>query len=184
MGEQEVGGARLRGGLHRARLRWRGAVRLARHQHDAGGEQQRRRRDYVDERRRGAMGSECGADFAGHPDRWVREMNNNKIVSTIEGYFEDMYLSLKEMANVLKPGGQIGLVISNVRFAGVMIPVDELLGEIGEQVGLKMEGIYVLRYRGNSSQQMLRHKREPSRESLIVWKSAKDETKAKNNYPA
>jgi DNA modification methylase len=98
-----------------------------------------------------------------------REMNNSKVISTIDGYFEDMYLSLKEMANVLKPGGHIGLVVSNVRFAGVMIPVDELLGEIGEQVGLRMEGIYVLRYRGNSSQQMGRHKREPARESLIVW---------------
>jgi DNA modification methylase len=98
-----------------------------------------------------------------------REMNNSKVISTIDGYFEDMYLSLKEMDNVLKPDGHIGLVVSNVRFAGVMIPVDELLGEIGEQVGLKMKGIYVLRYRGNSSQQMLRHKREPARESLIVW---------------
>jgi DNA modification methylase len=99
-----------------------------------------------------------------------REMNNSKVISTIEGYFEDMYLSLKEMNNVLKPGGHIGLVISNVRFAGVMIPVDELLAQIGEQVGLKAKGIYVLRYRGNSSQQMGRHKKEPARESLIVWK--------------
>jgi tRNA G10 N-methylase Trm11 len=99
-----------------------------------------------------------------------RELNNAKIVSTIDGYFEDMYLSLKEMADVLKPGKHIGLVVSNVRFAGVMIPVDQLLGEIGEQVGLKTECIYVLRYRGNSSQQMLRHKREPTRESLVIWK--------------
>lgn len=99
-----------------------------------------------------------------------RELNNAKIVLTIDGYFEDMYLSLKEMSDVLKPGKQIGLVVSNVRFAGVMIPVDELLGEIGEQVGLETESIYVLRYRGNSSQQMLRHRREPARESLIVWK--------------
>jgi DNA modification methylase len=99
-----------------------------------------------------------------------RELNNTKIVSTIDGYFEDMYLSLKEMSDVIKPDKHIGLVVSNVRFAGVMIPVDELLGEIGEQVGLKTEGIYVLRYRGNSSQQMLRHRREPTRESLIVWK--------------
>ena len=99
-----------------------------------------------------------------------REMNNTKIVSTIVGYFEDMYLSLKEMADVLKPGGHIGLVVSNVRFAGIMIPVDELLGEIGEQVGLNLETIYVLRYRGNSSQQMQRYRKEPSRESLIIWK--------------
>lgn len=98
-----------------------------------------------------------------------RELNNSKIISTLDGYFEDMYLSLKEMLTVLKPGGHIGLVVSNVRFAGVMIPVDELLAEIGGQVGLKTKSIYVLRYRGNSSQQMLRHKRQPARESLIVW---------------
>lgn len=98
-----------------------------------------------------------------------RELNNNQVISTLEGYFEDMYLCLKEMASVLKPRKHIGLVVSNVRFAGIMIPVDELLAEIGEQVGLKLKKIFVLRYRGNSSQQMLRHKREPARESLIVW---------------
>lgn len=98
-----------------------------------------------------------------------RELNNNQVISTLEGYFEDMYLCLKEMASVLKSRKHIGLVVSNVRFAGIMIPVDELLAEIGEQVGLKLKKIFVLRYRGNSSQQMLRHKREPARESLIVW---------------
>lgn len=98
-----------------------------------------------------------------------RELNNYQVISTLEGYFEDMYLCLKEMAAVLKPHKHIGLVVSNVRFAGVMIPVDELLAGIGEQVGLKLKKIFVLRYRGNSSQQMLKHKREPARESLIVW---------------
>jgi hypothetical protein len=99
-----------------------------------------------------------------------RELNNTHVLPTIDGYFEDMYLSLKEMSSVLKTGKYIGLVVSNVRFAGIMIPVDELLAEIGEQVGLHLQHIYVLRYRGNSSQQMLKHKREPARESLIVWK--------------
>lgn len=99
-----------------------------------------------------------------------RPLNNNKIVSTLEGYFEDMYLALREMSSVIKKGGKIGLVVSNVRFAGVGIPVDELLGEIGEQVGLKIQGIYILRYRGNSSQQMSKYKREPARESLVIWK--------------
>jgi len=99
-----------------------------------------------------------------------RELNNTQIISTLYGYFEDMYQCLQEMSNVLKPGGRIGLVVSNVRFAGIMIPVDELLAEIGEQVGLGLETIYVLRFRGNSAQQMLKHKRKPSRESLIVWK--------------
>lgn len=98
-----------------------------------------------------------------------RELNNPQIVPTLIGYFEDMYLCLKEMSNVLKKGAYVGLVVGNVRFAGIMIPVDELLGEIGEQVGLNLEIIYILRYRGNSSQQMQRHKKEPSRESLIIW---------------
>ena len=98
------------------------------------------------------------------------ELNNPRIVSTLSGYFEDMYLCLKEMHAVLKPGKYIGLVVSNVRYAGIMIPVDELLAEIGEQVGLIFQSVNVLRYRGNSSQQMAKHQREPSRESLIIWK--------------
>ena len=99
-----------------------------------------------------------------------RELNNSQVIPTLYGYFEDMYICLKEMRKVLKKGGHIGLVVSNVRFAGIMFPVDELLSEIGEQVGLKTEAIYTLRYRGNSSQQMLAYRREPTRESLVIWK--------------
>ncbi len=97
------------------------------------------------------------------------QLNNPKIVDTLIGYFEDMFLSLREMHRVLKPGRYIGLVVSNVRFSGVMIPVDELLAEVGESVGLKLKQIYILRYRGNSPQQMSQFKREPCRESLVVW---------------
>jgi hypothetical protein len=71
---------------------------------------------------------------------------------------------------VLKAGKYIGLVVSNVRFAGVMIPVNEILSEAGEQVGLKPKAIWIARYRGNSSQQMKEYKRNPSRESIAVWK--------------
>jgi DNA modification methylase len=97
------------------------------------------------------------------------ELNNPQIINTLTGYFEDMFLSLREMKDVLVPGGKIGLVVSNVRFAGVMIPVDELLAEIGEQAGLNLKNIYLLRYRGNSSQQMKEFNRQPSRESIIFW---------------
>ncbi len=97
--------------------------------------------------------------------------NNPRVIKTLEGYFEDMYLCLREMKNVLKRNKHIGMVVSNVRFAGIPVPVDELLGEIGESIGLELCGIHVLRYRGNSSQQMLKYKRIPSRESLIVFKN-------------
>lgn len=100
-----------------------------------------------------------------------KELNNPQIVDTLYGYFEDIYLCLREMKKVLKINKYIGLVVSNVRFAGVMIPVDELLGEIGEQVGLSLQEIFILRYRGNSSQQMAKYERQPCRETLIIWKN-------------
>ena len=98
-------------------------------------------------------------------------VNNPQVVSMLEGYFEDMYLVLKEMYNKLNNKGKIALVVSNVRFSGVNIPVDEILYEIGTQVGLKGKAIWVARYRGNSSQQMKIYKRNPSRESIIIWEN-------------
>lgn len=99
-------------------------------------------------------------------------LNNSKIPEMIEGYFEDMYLSLLQMQKHLKKNGKIGLVVSNVRFGGVNIPVDEILAEIGEQTGLSTDIIFIARYRGNSAQQMKKFKRKPSRESIIIWKNS------------
>ncbi|MFC2062603.1 DNA methyltransferase [Chloroflexota bacterium] len=95
--------------------------------------------------------------------------NNTKVVAMIAGYFEDMYISLAEMSRCLKPKGKVSLVVSNVRFSGVTIPVDELLSEIGAQVGLRPIEIWAVRQRGNSSQQMRQYNRKLSRESVIIW---------------
>lgn len=95
--------------------------------------------------------------------------NNPQVLNMLEGYFEDMYLALSEVYRCLKDGGKAAMVISNVRFAGVNIVVDEILSEIGIQVGLTPQEIWAIRYRGNSSQQMRDYKRVPSRESVIIW---------------
>jgi hypothetical protein len=95
--------------------------------------------------------------------------NNPRVTSMLEGYFEDMYLVLSEMSRCLRNKGRVALVVSNVRFAGINIPVDEILGEVGAQVGLAPKEILVARYRGNSSQQMRDYTRKPSRESVIIW---------------
>lgn len=95
--------------------------------------------------------------------------NNPQIIDMLEGYFEDMYLCLSEINRCLKQQGKVALVVSNVRFAGVNILVDEILAEIGSQVGLACKEIWAIRYRGNSSQQMRDYKRKPSRESIIIW---------------
>ncbi len=98
--------------------------------------------------------------------------NNPQVTKMLEGYFEDMYLCLSEIQRCLKPGGKAAMVVSNVRFAGVNIPVDELLASIGIQVGLNPKAILIARYRGNSSQQMGLYKRSPSRESIVVWENS------------
>lgn len=98
-------------------------------------------------------------------------LNNSKVPDMISGYFEDMYLSLRQMQRHLIKGGRLALVVSNVRFGGVNIPVDQLLAQIGEQAGLRTEDILMARYRGNSAQQMGRFRRKPSRESIVVWRN-------------
>ena len=86
----------------------------------------------------------------------------------IEGYFLDMYLCLSELMRVCKRGARIALVLGNAQYCGQPIPVDELTAEIGEQAGLVCDGLVVVRYRGNSAQQMARFGRRASRETLLL----------------
>jgi tRNA G10 N-methylase Trm11 len=96
-------------------------------------------------------------------------VNNPQVIGMLYGYFEDMYLALSEMKKSLTKKGKIALVVSNVRFSGVNVPVDELLSDIGKRVGLKSKGIWKARHRGNSPQQMKDYKRKASRESVVIW---------------
>jgi hypothetical protein len=98
-------------------------------------------------------------------------LNNTQVPDMINGYFEDMYLTMCQIQKCLKTKGKVGLVVSNVRFSGINIPVDQILAEIGEQTGLKFKSIYTARLRGNSSQQMHQYKRKPSRESIVIWEN-------------
>jgi DNA modification methylase len=108
------------------------------------------------------------------PDSLVAILNqipdeaDERIVPLLKGYFQDMYLSLLEVARILRTDGHVAYVIGNVRHGGVMIPVDEILGEIAPQVGLEFERAWVLRRRGNSAQQMDEYGRDPSRETVVI----------------
>lgn len=101
-----------------------------------------------------------------------KELYSNRLIPMIEGYFKDMYSTLVNLRKHLNPSGKIALVLGNARYAGVMIPVDQIVGELGEQAGLVLEKIIVARYRGNSAQQMDRFGKQPSRESIIIWRNA------------
>jgi len=102
-----------------------------------------------------------------------RELYNPKLPSMVRGYFEDMYCVLRSTSRILKRGAKAAFVLGNVRYAGIMIPVDEIVAEIGEQVGMKWVNTWIIRYRGNSAQQMGKYTLEPSRESIVFWKQKK-----------
>ena len=92
---------------------------------------------------------------------------DRRLAPMLRGYFEDMYLTLKALAPRLRSGALCAFVVGNVRHAGIMVPVDEILHEIGEQAGYILEETWVARIRNNSAQQMGRFGREPARESIV-----------------
>lgn len=93
-----------------------------------------------------------------------------RIKPMLLGYFEDMNSVMKSALDVLTPGGKLALVVGNVRHAGIMIPVDEILLSIGKSLGYEIQTSWVARLRGNSAQQMGKYGRQPARESVVILK--------------
>jgi tRNA G10 N-methylase Trm11 len=92
-----------------------------------------------------------------------------RVPRMLRGYFEDLYTTLRSMRDRLKLGARLAFVVGNVRHAGVMIPVDELLAEVGQQAGYRWTETWLIRLRGNSAQQMGRYGRIPARESVVFF---------------
>lgn len=98
-------------------------------------------------------------------------LNNNGIPRMVRGYFYEMACVIQECSRVLKPGALLFMVNDNVRYSGVSISVDMILSDFGEKLGFIVEHILVLPGdKGNSSQQMGNHGRDPLRKCVYVWK--------------
>ena len=95
---------------------------------------------------------------------------DRRIPPMLTGYFEDMHTSMARAGNALRSEGCAAFVVGNVRHAGRLIPVDEILAAIAPQVGLRHQRTWVIRERGNSAQQMGKLGRVPSRESVVFLK--------------
>ena len=93
-----------------------------------------------------------------------------KILAMLEGYFIDLHLCLRECQRVTKPGGWIAFVVGNAQYRGCPLPVDEYLVRIGQSLGLSRQAVMAVRFRGNSAQQMGEFGRNPSRESVVVFR--------------
>jgi DNA modification methylase len=100
-------------------------------------------------------------------------LNNNGIPRMVRGYFYEMACVIAESLRVMKPGGILLMVNDNVRYAGASVSVDMILSSIAEKLGFHIENILILPGdKGNSSQQMGEHGREPLRKCVYVWRKA------------
>ena len=100
----------------------------------------------------------------------IQKLNNNAIPRMIQNYFYEMAFTIFELARIIRKEGRIVMVNDNVQYAGEEIPVDLILSDFAEQFGLKIENIVTLQQKkGNSSQQMGDHGRNPIRKCVYIW---------------
>lgn len=100
-----------------------------------------------------------------------RKLNNNGIPRMVRGYFYEMACIIAECSRVMKQNAYLFMVNDNVRYAGASVSVDMILSSIAEKLGLRIENILVLpNGKGNSSQQMGEHGRDPLRKCVYIWR--------------
>jgi len=73
--------------------------------------------------------------------------------SVIKGYFNDMYLALKEQYRVLRPGGFLVYIVANSRHSDLPIATDVILGEIATNIGFQPIELNILKKRNGRTRQ-------------------------------
>lgn len=102
-----------------------------------------------------------------------------RIPLMVQAYFEDMHHILSELWRISRSGAQLWLVVATSAYGGVEIPVDRIIGDIGQSVGWSLHEIGVLRNDLRSSGQHWNRANGVAgnasprlRESVVVFKVA------------
>jgi DNA modification methylase len=104
------------------------------------------------------------------------ELWNRKIPSMIQAYFEDIETVLANLKKYADKNASIWLVVSTSAYAGIEIPVDLIIADIGDKLGWNLEEIKTTRYMRNSTQNAKRLKTDNGevkrlRESIVIMKN-------------
>ncbi|MDY6971071.1 MAG: DNA methyltransferase [Thermodesulfobacteriota bacterium] len=90
----------------------------------------------------------------------------------IQAYFEDMFNLLKLLRPKAKKNASLWIVVSNSAYAGIEVPVDLILGDVGSKAGWYLKEIGVLRYLKKRKSKYSSNITQ-LRESVIIFSSTK-----------
>lgn len=115
----------------------------------------------------------------------TEELWNSRIPSMVQAYFEDMEIILKGLRTRADDKASLWLVVSTSAYAGIEIPVDLILAEIGQHNGWFLREVGVLRYLRSSSQHFKyignsEKKSVPLRESVVILDATPVRLKKRN----
>ena len=101
-----------------------------------------------------------------------------RLPTMIQAYFEDMEGVLRGLRQRAHTNASLWLVVSTSAYAGVEVPVDLILAEIGQRSGWFLREVGVLRYLRSSSQHVQHveeqeRKSVPLRESVVILDASK-----------
>jgi hypothetical protein len=121
----------------------------------------------------GALYKDCISDI----EAYAEDLWDQRIPKMVQAYFEDMETILKGLRRKAKDNASVWLVVSTSAYAGIEIPVDLILAEIGQRAGWFLREVGVLRYLRSSSQHV-KHVEEdrksvPLRESVVIFNASK-----------
>lgn len=103
---------------------------------------------------------------------------NPRIPTMVQAYFEDMEEIFKGLRRRALANASLWLVVSTSAYAGVEVPVDLILAELGQRNGWFLRDVGVLRYLRSSSQHVkhvedAKRKSVPLRESVVIFDASK-----------
>lgn len=91
-------------------------------------------------------------DFGKHYTRIIKHILSHqdqlmckRIPLMVQAYFEDMQHVLRLLYGHAKENAQVWIVVSTSAYAGVEVPVDRIIGDIGKSVGFELKRISKLR---------------------------------------
>ncbi|MCE5322808.1 hypothetical protein LLG46_05760 [bacterium] len=100
---------------------------------------------------------------------------NDKVLPMIPAYFEDIKHILQKLRSLARVDASLWLVVATSAYAGVEIPVDLIIADIGSKVGWHLREVGVLRYLRTTSHHWRKrlgddYRKNPLlRESVVVF---------------